>query len=630
LRRQSESHRLIDASPDLERILTRGGDARVHFAVSAIKCETTYVPMRDGTRLATDLYLPPKLPAPVIVMRTPYGRAVDRHVGAFFSMARRGYVVVSQDCRGTGDSEPDTWDYYMYEPEDGLDLVEWVTRQSWFDGFVGACGGSYVGQTQWCMARHARMSTIVPEVSGLGFATNTAHLYMNLQAYARSVGKGTNKVSLHYTELERLIAGVTIRGGYFNEPLQPTFSEPLLSRYPTLREMPPNQARRWLWEQYCRLTCAERVAFVKEVMGTDNVSIVEVEALSALFGQEISHDAHTVPHADRSELCRSLHAPVLMITGWYDWGINDALATWEMLTREATESVRTRSRLIITPAAHNTPGYHEGVEYHPELQHNHRLPNHVELLLRWYAAVREGNKADWPRVIYYMLGANEWRTAPAWPVPEAQPVALYLFAGGALSARSPPAACPPDCYVYDPEQPTPTVGGSIVSSVYPPGSVDVAAVQARADVVSYTTAILTRDLDVVGPLRLILYASSSAVDTDFSARVSDVFPDGRAIQLQSGILRARHRNANGAPELLEPARVYRLEIDLWATANLFKAGHRLRLDISSADFPRYDRNTNRGGEPGPPVRADQTLYHDAERPSHLLLSVLDRHAIPET
>jgi putative CocE/NonD family hydrolase len=188
--------------------------------------------------------------------------------------------------------------------------------------------------------------------------------------------------------------------------------------------------------------------------------------------------------------------------------------------------------------------------------------------------------------------------------------------------QAPQHVSQPDEYVYDPNNPTPTVGGSILSFVYPPGSVDVSEVQRRRDVLTYTTEPLERDLDVVGPLRMILYASSSALDTDFAARLSDVFPDGRAIQLQNGVLRARYRNFEGEPELLEPGRVYRFEIDLWATANRFKAGHRLRVDISSADFPRFDRNTNRGGQPRDPLPAQQTIYHDSEHPSHLLVEVI--------
>lgn len=627
------SRRLAVAAPDLERVLTRGADAPIsapRFGVPEIRCETVWVTMRDGVRLATDLYLPPTRLAPAIAVRTPYGRAApDRLVGVFLAFARRGYVVVSQDCRGTGDSEPDRWDFYMYESEDGFDLVDWISRQNWFDGFLGACGGSYVGQTQWCMATHPRMSTIVPEVSGLGVAINTAHLYLFLDAIARSVGKGEGKVAIHYSEMERLLLDETLAGGYFNEPLHRPFSAALLSRYPELGEMPPSKAKRWLWEQYCALPCAQRAELIKQALGTKNVSFVDMEALPAIFGHQTTIDSHTVPHASPPELCRLIHAPALLHTGWYDWALNDALATWEFLRREGQEQVGSRSRLIITPSAHNVLGYHEGVEDHPELQHNHRGSNNVALLLRWYAAVRDDTTDAWPTVIYYLMGAHEWRVAADWPVPEAKQTAFYLGSGGTLSSQAPQQASQPDRYSYDPHDPTPTVGGSIVSYVYPPGSVDVNSVQQRPDVRVYTTAPLEQDLDVVGPLRMILYASSSALDTDFVARLSDVFPDGRAIQLQSGILRARYRNLEGEPELLEPGRIYRFEIDMWATANRFKAGHRLRVDISSADFPHFDRNSNRGGEPRAPIPAQQTIYHDPEHPSHLLVSVLGRHANPE-
>jgi putative CocE/NonD family hydrolase len=250
--------------------------------------------------------------------------------------------------------------------------------------------------------------------------------------------------------------------------------------------------------------------------------------------------------------------------------------------------------------------------------------SHVDLLLRWYAVLREGTTDSWPVVIYYLMGANEWRIADDWPLPDTRQIRFYLGAGGTLTDEQPKEISYPDCYTYDPEDPTPTVGGSIVSSVYPPGSVDVSQVQKRPDVLTYTTPVLERDVDVVGPLRLILYASSSAVDTDFCARLSDLFPDGRAIQLQSGILRARYRGGAGdeEPKLLEPGRIYRFEIDMWATANRFRAGHCLRIDICSADFPRFDRNTNRGGEPGTPAPARQTICHGAQHPSHFLLSVL--------
>jgi|SRR5579871_379225 len=608
-------------SPDFERLLSRGGEGGApQFSVADIKVQTVRVAMRDGTRLATDLYLPPLPTAPVIVMRTPYGRSVDRTVGTFVAFARRGYAVVSQDCRGTGESEPDHWDYYMFESEDGYDLIEWISQQPWFGGFIGSCGGSYVGQTQWPMAMHPAMSTIVPHVSGLGIAFNTVHLHMFANGYSRTVGKGEGKLDLHYSEIERVIESETMASGYFNEPLHKPFAPALLARYPKLKTLSPTAAKRWLWEHYASLPSQGRAEFVKQSSGVEHVSIMEVENLSELFGHTISHDAHTIPAVDAAELCRRILAPPLLFTGWYDWCLNDAFATWDMLRRHGRPEVSERMRMIITPHAHNALGYHEGIDRSPELQLPPGPSSHAGVLLRWYQTVRDGKTDDWPRVIYYLMGANEWRTAEDWPPPEAKPQTLYLAQGGVLSTDAPPASSPPDSYVFDPTHPTPTVGGSIVSYLYPPGSVDVSEVQRRSDVLVYTTAPLERDVDVVGPLRVVLYASSSALDTDFAARLSDVFPDGRAIQLQCCMLRARYREPE--PKLLEPGKIYRFEIDLWGTANRFKKGHRVRLDIASSDFPKFDRNTNLGGIPGDPLPARQSLYHDAEHPSHLQLTTL--------
>ena len=621
--------RLAAISAELERALTFAEiETPALHEVDDVRRETVWVHMRDGVRLATELYLPPVLPAPTVATRTPYGRGDPNIAGISMCLARCGYAVISQDCRGTGESEPEEWDYYVYEPEDSWDLVEWVKHQPWFGGFLGALGASYAAQTQWCMAMHPCASAIVPEVSGLGVAINTARLYLFLNAYSRSVGKGKNKSAVKYDELERQMHQETLAGGYFNEPLHERFCDALLSRYPELRDLSPHEGKRRLWERYCSMSCAQRAELIKQARGRSHVTIDAIESLPAVFGHGISHDRHTLPCTDPAELVSALHAPALMITGWYDWGLNDALETWRTLRQYARDLVREGSRLIVTPSAHNTPGYREGMQDHSTLTHNHRPSRHVDLLLRWYAAVREQATADWPRVIYYLMGANEWQVAWEWPPSEVQQMELYLGPGGTLTSSAPPQSSAPDCYHYDPENPTPTIGGSIVSYVYLPGSCDVSAVHERADVVTYTTEPLEHDLDVVGPVRLILYASSTVVDTDFVGRLSDVFPDGRAIQIQNGALRARYRNLQGEPELLQPGRVYALEIDLWATANRFKAGHRLRLDVSSADFPRFDRNTGRGGAIGPPIPATQTIYHDVARPSRLLLSVLPASCSP--
>lgn len=617
--------RLDEVAPEFAELLRHPDRmAPPAFTVPDIKVATVMVPMRDGVRLATDVYLPPGLPAPVVVMRTPYERDADANAGAFMSLARRGFVVVSQDCRGTGGSEPDFWDYYVREPEDSYDLIEWIAHQDWYGGFIGSTGGSYVGQTQWCMAMHPAMSATVPEVSGLGVGINTLHLHMFVNAYARSMGNGEDILDVSYEDLEGIMLDETLATGYFNEPLHKPLPDSVLARVPGLAGLPPFKAQQQLWAYYSSLGCADRAELIKEMTGARNVTIVEVESLSNAFGHTISHDRHTLPHTQMDEIARSLQAPALLVSGWYDWGLNDLFATWDLLNRAAPEPLRSRCRMLIAPSSHGTAGYHEGREGHPELDRPYRTAGITAVLARWYAAVREDALGTWPTVIYYLMGANEWRAADSWPIRGAEPKLFYLQAGGTLSDSVPHAPAEPDAYTYDPADPPPTKGGSIVSWVYPAGSVDVSDVQQRPDVLTYTTGPLEDDLDVVGPLRMILYASSTAIDTDFVARLTDVFPDGRAIQLQACGLRTRYRDLHGEPSFLEPGQVYRLEIDMWATANRFKAGHRLRVDICSADFPKYDRNSNRGGEPGEPMPARQSIYHDPEHPSHLEVRVLPR------
>jgi uncharacterized protein len=616
---------MAEIAPEFAQLLAEPAKmASPRFTVPDIKISTVMVPMRDGIRLATDLYLPPRTPAPAVVMRTPYERDADANVGAFISLARRGFVVVAQDCRGTGGSEPDFWDYYLREPEDSYDLIEWITHQDWYDGFIGSTGGSYVGQTQWCMAMHSAMSAIVPEVSGLGIGINTVHLHMFLNAYAKSMGNSADLQDVSYEDLEAIMLDETLATGYFNEPLFRPLPDAVFKRLPELAGLSPYAAQQRLWAYYCSLSDADRVELVKEITGAPHVTIVEVESLSQIFGHTISHDRHTLPHTDMEEVARSLHAPALLVSGWYDWGLNDLFATWDLLDRAAPEPLRSQNRMIIAPSAHGHAGYHEGREGHPELDRPYRTAGIIEMQARWYQAVREGTASSWPTVIYYLMGANEWRAADSWPIRDAEPARFYLGPDGSLASQEPRSPAEPDDYAYDPHDPPPTKGGSIVSWVYPPGSVDVSDVQARPDVLTYSTEPLTEDLDVAGPLRMVLYASSSAVDTDFVARLTDVFPDGRAIQLQAGALRARYRDVGAEPSFLEPGRVYRLEIDMWATANRFETGHRLRVDISSGDFPKFDRNTNLGGQPGEPVPAQQRIFHDPEHPSHLEVQVLPR------
>jgi uncharacterized protein len=444
---------------------------------------------------------------------------------------------------------------------------------------------------------------------------------MFVNAFARTSVKASDESRGSYADIERQMLPETLAGGFFSKPLHTPFPDALLRRYPVLGSLSRVEGKRWLWERFCTLAPAQRAELIILALGVTGIDYEAIWTFASFFDGQDLPGWVILPSPSASALARALKAPALIMTGWYDWGLFETLATWDLLMREAPHRVRSRSCLVITPNAHNVPGYHEDKKSNPKLERNHRQ-GVLDLRLRWYSALRDQTAGSWPKVIYYLMGANEWYCSTAWPPPETQISALYLAPSGTLTPDSPREGSNPDNYIYDPTDPTPTVGGNIVSYVYLPGSVDVSEVQHRADVLTYTTAVLDHDLDVVGPLRLILYASSSVVDTDFSARISDVFPDDRAIQLQAGILRTRYRDSSGKPELIEPGCIYCFEIDMWATANRFKAGHRVRLDISSADFPRFDRNANRGGEAGPPIRALQTVYHDRLHASHLLLPVI--------
>lgn len=596
-----------------------------------------FMAARDGNPLAMDLYLPPGPGRhPAIVMRTPYGK--ERSEAFLRTLAQYGYAVVAQDCRGTGASEPGQWDMYMYEKEDGHDTIEWVKAQPWSDGKIGGTGGSYVGETQWFMASHPGMTAILPEVAGIGDGrSNGVRLHMFVSAYARTVGKsgGQRKASVSVDAMEREMKAETLSSGYANELLQRPYPERIFARFPQLRDFPLEARGPRVLQIWAGLTPAERTDLVRFLIGAGEVNYANLSDLPPVFGRESDGPAFKYVAPSTEDVYRSLKAPALMLTGWYDWGLDLTFESWDLLHRYAPPHVRDNTYLVITPSAHNDLGYRQGADRIPALRYRHRGPDNLELIVHWYdrwLKGREGALAGLSPVTYYLMGANEWRGADRWPPAEARPTRFYLDSAGTANGlegsgmlmAEQPGRGRPDRFVYDPADPPPTTGGSIVSSLIPAGSTDQSDVQKRPDVLVYTSAPLAADLEVVGPVKLVLHASSSAVDTDFTAKLTDVFPDGRALLLQSGIVRARFRDPGAAASLLEPGRVYPFEIDLWATANLFREGHRARLEIASADFPRYERNANLGGRPGPPVKATQTVFHDARHPSHLVLHVVRR------
>jgi hypothetical protein len=574
--------------------------------------------MRDGVRLATDIYRPGTGVLPTIVMRTPYGRRTNPEAIGIF--ASRGYAVVAQDCRGTGGSEPDEWDCYVYEREDSYDLIEWIVQQAWYDGFICGYGSSYLAGTQWCMANHPAMTAIVPEVGGLGLRSHLARYHTFVNAYSRSVGKGVDKSEINYAELEKELLSETLNSGYYEQPISETVPSGAIARFPSVAGLELEEARRALWVAYCDLSPADRANFIKEILDTDNITLGNLEDLVSVFGPMISVDSHMYAHGSSKELVEAIHAAPLIIAGWYDWYLDDLIATWEAIQRFGKSHTRASARLIIAPSSHNVAGYHEGENEYPELKRSFRGLDIIDVLASWYDTSRKQKFGEWPKVIYYLMGANEWCISSSWPPAEVRTIDFYLAEDGKLSTDPPTNSVGCDEYYFDPTNPTPTVGGSLLSFVYRPGSADLSAVQRRCDVLTYSTNPLSSELDVVGPMKAIIYVRTDVLDTDFFVRLSDVFPDGRAIQLQSGMVRTRFRT-DSRPRKLNPNEIYRLEVDLWATANRFREGHAIRIDISSADFPRVDRNPNTGARGLPPLKATQRIYRTRDKPSHVTLPI---------
>jgi putative CocE/NonD family hydrolase len=332
--------------------------------------------------------------------------------------------------------------------------------------------------------------------------------------------------------------------------------------------------------------------------------------------------------------------PALHINSWYDFGPLETMTQWEMFQTNAV-SARGRDNqfAVIAPTTHCSFERATERTIVGERDVGDARFDWSGLYLRWFDHWLRGadnGVTRMPKVQYYLMGKNEWRSANAWPIPGTRFTRFYLHSGGNANSRAgdgtlgtrPPANEPPDRYVYDPRTPTPSRGGPICctgSADAPEGSFDQSDVEMRSDILVYTTPPLTEGVEVTGPLKAVLYVSSSAKDTDFTAKLLDVHPDGRAFNLQEGILRARYREGYDRTVFMEPGGVYEVVIDMQATGNYFPPGHRIRLEIASANFPRFDRNLNTGGNNFDETRwevARNTVHHTARYPSHVVLPIV--------
>ncbi|MCZ7644837.1 MAG: CocE/NonD family hydrolase [Planctomycetota bacterium] len=539
------------------------------------------IPMRDGTRLQAFLLLPAGAgPFPGLLARCMYGTEMVREKARKF--AARGYAVVLQNVRGRLGSEGQlTGD--ARSPEDGYDTLEWMSRQAWCNGRIGTFGGSALASVQAATA----------------FLAHPAHRAMCPQV-------------LPYGLMSRL-------GGAF------MFS----------------QIAQWLYfsQSGAELKPYDAVDWMPHLHRLPLTSVLdELGGCVELYRERVTRIFDDYFQLDPPEAFRRLNTPNLMVTGWYDHCATGPVDFFMLTRRHGTQAQQARTHLVVGPWDHACDTTSEPHEYDfgPEANRNH-LAAELDFFARHLRG--DASLAPLPPARIFVMGRNAWRDEAEWPPRRTVETKFYLHSDGeargtrrhgALSTVA-PGGERPDPFVYDPAHPVPTLGGanSHPARALPMrrGPRDQRLVLYRDDVLVYASAPLAEPLEVTGMLKLVLYVSSSARDTDFTAKLMDLRPDGNARLLSDGIVRARYRNGTRKPEFLAPGEVVRCEIDLWFTSNEFQAGHRIGLAVSSSNFPRFGRNLNTGGDnerDAEFVRAEQLVYHDAARASHLLLPVIPR------
>ena len=577
-----------------------------------IRERNVMVPMRDGTRLATDVFRP-DAPGrfPVLVNRGPYGKEgyLDNPDHSMWYFPKHGYVFVSQDCRARFDSEGDYYDPVFQEAQDGWDTVEWAARQPWSTGRVGTTGQSYLGATQYTLAGSnplpPHLTTMVPVSASSDFHqswvyhTGGAMEWGWMVPYA--IHKGRNTLErIGRSDLLAQMDDYVLPPGNFAQPL----------------------TDQW----YRHLPLRDWIGRLKE---------------TAPYFPEYFDEECDGPYWWRVNLLRHLNGikiPMFHISSWYDIFLEGALNSFQAIRAKGPNDLaRQNQKLLIGPWAHIRP-YTEATSVgcgDIDFGENAKIELH-EHMLRWFdhwLKDEDSGFMEEPTVYLFVMGDNKWRHENEWPLARTNYTRYYLHSAGSANTRqgdgalstNPPADESPDRFVYDPADPAPTAGGNVLIIDY--GVFDQTPVEGRNDVLVYTTDPLERDLEVTGPIKVQLFAASSAIDTDFTAKLVDLRPDGYAQNIQDGIVRARYRTSAAQPSFIIPGRVVEYTIDLWATSHVFKAGHRIRLDVSSSNFPRFDRNPNTGAPIGVDERlepAQQTIYHSGQYPSHVVLPVIPR------
>ena len=538
--------------------------------------EGVRISMRDGIRLSANLFRPAKSGRySTLLIRTPYGKG-DGLLPGYKPFLDAGFVVLIQDVRGRYGSEG-SFRPLTQERPDGQDTLRWIVRQPWSDGSIGMLAGSYLGTVQWqaALSEDPHLRAIFPIVAGNDEYRD--------RFYSRG---GAMKLGHRLTWLAD-----------------------------NLRT--PNTAVRPLQSYIWHLP-------LRTIDGAATGRRLEV------WQEALNHPAYDEFWRARStrQQIGKVHAPAFIVGGWYDNYAESDLDAFTLVSRNSAVN-----RIVIGPWPHNMTGPFESVDFGPESGAPIRRYQ-LNWFQYWLRTPQPAPEFPMAPVRIFVMGANKWRDEREWPLRRTRYTPWYLSSrNGANSLRgdgallSDPRTPDKDEFTYDPKRPAPTHGGAVCCNpkAIAWGPLDQRRVEERDDVLVYTSAPLRQDLEVTGPVRAVLFVSTSARDTDFTAKLVDVFPDGQARNLCDGILRLRYRESLERPALAKPGEIYEITVEAGVTSNVFKAGHRVRLEVSSSNFPRFDRNPNTGRPLADETElrtARQTVYHGHSYPSYMLLPVV--------
>lgn len=555
-----------------------------HYDVQV--CLDVKTPMRDGVQLSADIYLPKATgPFPTVLLRTPYSNNLEDLISKSRRLANQGYACVVQDVRGRWDSDGTYYPFHQ-EGADGFDTQQWIGRQPWSDGKIGMTGGSYLGCVQWLSAPHRseHLTCICPQVmctdyySGLFYPGGAFQLNVLMTWGMRTSAHTAQSIAQHHwTDAFRTL--------------------------PVSEMIEQNGGNMPFWQDWMEHR-------------TDD------EYWEAINGEK---------------QFENIAVPALIMGGWYDLYASDTFDNFVgMRERGGTPQAR-QSKLIVGPWPHQLSrrtcvgdidfGAHSMIDLEGW---------EIRWFDHWLKGVDNGITTE-PPLRLFIMGTGQWRDEDEWPLARTDWQSWYLHSQGHANtlrgdgrlSRQAPDEESPDEFVYDPQHPVQTVGGNNCCSpeIVPWGPYDQRGVEMRTDVLCYTSEPFDDDFEVTGQIQLTLFAASDGPDTDWTAKLVDVFPSGYAMNLCDGILRARFRESLSQPQLIEPGAVLEYTIHLGVVGNVFRRGHSLRVEISSSNFPRFDRNLNTGGDLVTETRirvAHQTIHHTRQFPSQLKLPVVPR------